>query len=105
VAPIVTLAKGNAMAPRAGKWHRDAASVIRDDKTVVTSTGQLLSWIKDTNTLSVQGTPVVGAIPGLAAARGAILDKEIGLDDKPLDDATRKRFADILDAIGWALGG
>lgn len=104
VAPIKTQFAANPSAKQVGWWYRDAAAVIRTD-TRVTSTEQLRQWVMDFEKQVGAGVIQPGAIPGLGAACNQVVEARIGLENAPVTPELRVKFADTLDAIGWALGG
>ena len=104
VAPIKAIATGKPTAAKLGHWYRDAASVIRTDTRVAT-TEVARQWLINTDAGAITGTDVAGSLPGFGAAKDKAIADAMGLDNVPLDAAKRTRLADVLDAIGWALGG
>jgi hypothetical protein len=106
VGPVRSLAAAKPDAAKAlAPYYEAGADVIRRDGSLVTTTGQARQAKIDSDALYLQRTPLVGSLPGIGAATDTVLAQSVGLDDKPLDVATRARLADTLDAISWALGG
>lgn len=91
------------LSQKLGHWYRDAASVVRTD-TRLQSTEQARQWLIDVDAIAISGTDVVGGLPGFGAVKNKAVTDAMGLENVPLDAARRSRLADVLDAIGWALG-
>lgn len=106
VGPVKALTAGKPDAGRAlAPFYRAAADVVRRDSSEIGSTGAFRSAKIRADVLYLQKTPLVGSLPGVGAAVDKVLIDAVGLEDRPLDPATRTKLADALDAISWALEG
>jgi hypothetical protein len=105
-APIKDIAARNpTVAKDLGARYRAFADVVRRDTGRLKSTDTVRAWMIDADALAIQGTPIVGALPGFGAAKDAVIKAAIGLDSVSLDASKRMALADALLAVAVALGG
>lgn len=104
--PIKAIAAKNpSIAKDLGGIYRGFSDVARRDTGKLKSTEQVRAWLIDADALAMQGTPIVGVLPGFGDAKNTVIKVAIGLEVVPMDATKRAALADALLAVAEALGG
>lgn len=98
------VAAGDAKAVKQlGAMYSAMADVLsRDTATLDTST--LRSWLTSSDTYLIQGTDMVGAVPGFGAAKDELFKDLLGLDIRPITPAEKQEVIALCESIAAACG-
>lgn len=64
----------------------------------------LRSWLVDADTYFVKGTNIQGAIPGFGDAKDALINQEVGLDDRLLTKEELSKLSNVMHEIASDAG-
>lgn len=84
--------------------YRGIASVIEDDKQIITTTSQVRSLNQKAGTLLLQvaNKPLDKMSPGIGLKLNDAAVNMLGLENKMLDQSTRTECVKAFQAIAWA---
>lgn len=78
-----------------------ADAIARDDSNI-SSTGQIRIANKKAGAILFAKRSIAGKYPGLRETVEGIVADALGKENKPLDDALRKKAVDVFNALAWA---
>ena len=81
------------------QFHEEFADVVARDKGIITSTEMIREGYVRAETLMLQRTELVGKYPGFGAAKDAVLEKVLGLENVALTDEKRADAVEVFRAI------
>jgi hypothetical protein len=85
------------------QFHDEFADVIARDKDIITSTEMIREGYVRAETLMLQRTELVGKYPGFGAAKDAVLEEVLGLENVTLTDEKRADAVEAFRAIAEAI--
>ena len=87
----------------AAQFYVDFADVIERDDDVIKTTGTIREGFMRAEKLMLQRTELVGKYPGFGAAKDAVLEEHLGLEDVQLSAEKRAAAVNIFRAIAWSI--
>ena len=85
------------------QFYVDFADVIDRDAAIIKTTGTIREGFMRAEKLMLQRTELVGKYPGFGAAKDAVLEKHLGLEDVQLSEEKRTAAVSIFRAIAWSI--
>lgn len=89
---------------RMGQYFKAMGDVINRSSSSSIGAGTLRDVMVRSDTYVVQGTDLVGSIPGLGAAKDKVITEAVGLEDRELVKADLDKVVAALNALALACG-
>lgn len=83
--------------------HGALADILSRTQPGEITSGQLKAWMGKADSLYVRGTELQGSVPGFDAARSAVFEDYLGLEDEPLDAPKLQVAVEAAKAVESAL--